>query len=218
ERLSIEEEAYYEDCKKYYRVVGKPLIAISSDNNIELSSSRQIKFGHTYWSGELNDGKDRGSKPYYCPVGWKIYSFYITKTPQDSYQKFKGWCICYHGTKFQYGLAILLLSGLKLANQAAHGAGVYFSPSINYACHPRYSDVQQIPSEYQTDFSKSGRYLQFVLECRVHPDNIKKIANKTLSANSTTGDPNINNSVIEWVVDHGGKQIVNFEDPGSPIV
>ncbi|CAF0953245.1 unnamed protein product [Didymodactylos carnosus] len=206
ERLSIEEEAYDEDCKKYYRVVGKPLIPICSDNNIELPSSRQIKFGHTYWSSELNDGKDRGGKPYYCPVGWKRYSFYITETPQDFYQKFKGWCICYHGIKFQYGLTILL-SGLKPANQAAHGAGVYFSPCINYAYHPRYSDVQQMPSEYQKDFSKSGRYLQFVLECRVHPGNIKKMAKETLSANSTTVDPNINNSVIEWVVDHGGKQI-----------
>lgn len=64
---------------------------------------------HNFWKGALNDGRDRGGKPYYCPVGWKRWSFYVT----DHFdQRFKGWCICYHGTKFEYGLSILL-SGLK---------------------------------------------------------------------------------------------------------
>ncbi|CAF4487017.1 unnamed protein product, partial [Rotaria magnacalcarata] len=34
--------------------------------------------GHTYWIGALNDGRDRGGKPYYCPVGWQRNSLYIT--------------------------------------------------------------------------------------------------------------------------------------------
>ncbi|CAF5149723.1 unnamed protein product, partial [Rotaria sp. Silwood1] len=73
--------------------------------------------GHTYWEGALNDGIDRGNQPYYCPVGWKRYALYVT----DHFpEKFKGWCKCYHGTKFSYGLSILLC-GLKPADRAQHG-------------------------------------------------------------------------------------------------
>jgi hypothetical protein len=170
--------------------------------------------GHNYWSGPLNDGKDRGPHPYYCPVGWQRWSFYVT----DKFdEKFRGWCICYHGTKFAHGLSILL-SGLKPADIAAHGAGLYVTPSINYACHPRYSEVKLIQSSFRKNFFKSGKYVQFVLECRVHPSNIKKIADETLGAHSTTIDSNINNKIIEWVINNQNKKLVDFNDPDSTII
>jgi hypothetical protein len=169
--------------------------------------------GHDYWQGALHDGKNRGNKPYYCPVGWQRCSFYVT----DNFdEKFNGWCISYHGTKFSFGLSILL-SGLKPAVIAAHGAGIYTSPSINYAAHPRYSEVKVIETAAKK-FFKSGKYIQFVLECRVHPDNILKVVRETLGANSTTIDPNIENSIIEWLIDNQKKSLIDFNDPDSSIV
>ncbi|CAM4930550.1 unnamed protein product [Rotaria socialis] len=170
--------------------------------------------GHTFWEGANNDRKDRGNQPYYCPVGWKRFSLYVT---DNFYGKFKGWCICYHGTKFAYGLSILL-SGLKPATRIAHGAGVYATPSVKYACHPRYAEVRLIEEQHRSKIFKSGSYMQYVLECRVHPDNIEKIGKETLNARSTAIDPNISNESIEWVINHQNKNIVDFNDPKSSIV
>ena len=170
--------------------------------------------GHNHWQGPCDDGKNRGDKPYYCPVGWQRWSFYVT----DNFDaKFSGWCICYHGTKFEYGLSILL-SGLKPAERAEHGAGVYTTPSINYACHPRYSEVKPIEPSSESKFFKAGKYVQFVLECRVHPHNIEKVRKETLGGENTTIDPNIENQKIEWVVDAQDKDVVDFNDPKSSIV
>lgn len=67
------------------------------------------------------------------------------------------------GTKFAYGLSILL-SGLKPAHIATHGTGIYATPSIIYASHPRYAEVKEIKIEEHRKFFNSGRYIQFVLE------------------------------------------------------
>ncbi|CAF1122018.1 unnamed protein product [Rotaria sordida] len=326
--ISFEEKSYYEECKEYYHITGKPLISIAEevfDNNIELKSSslkigideecnqfdlqsfltqfcnklhiniddivvKQIQVGssileaeipdklgsndkqlrlkmiyqsitdklqeefgkmkifflfmgpikslfkiqkyrteiklnpqynriydrdYDYWEGPLHDGRDRGNKPYYCPIGWKRCSLYVT---DKFYEKFKGWCICYHGTKFSNGLSILL-SGLKPARIKAYGDGIYATPSVNYASHPRYSEIMPIDSSHQKTFFKSGKYLQFILECRVHPNNIKKTDEETLSVkDGTTIDSNIKNEDIEWVIDNRNKTIVDFNDPDSPII
>jgi hypothetical protein len=168
---------------------------------------------HNFWSGALEDGKDRGNQPYYCPIGWKRWSFYVT----DNFdQKFRGWCICYHGTKFAYGLSILL-NGMKPAQIKALGDGIYTTPSIIYASHPRYAEVRPIPPSAR-EFFKSGEYIQYVLECRVQPDSIKTIGCETLRAKKTRIDPNIRNEAIEWVIDNKNQSIVDFNDPNSPMV
>lgn len=33
---------------------------------------------YNYWQGTLHDGINRGNRPYYCPVGWQRFSFYVT--------------------------------------------------------------------------------------------------------------------------------------------
>ncbi|CAF3086825.1 unnamed protein product [Rotaria socialis] len=179
--------------------------------------------GHTYWTGELKDGRDRGGKPYYCPVGWQRNSLYIIDNLRARY---KGWCICYHGTKFSFGLAILL-SGLKPADNTAHGEGIYASPSIIYACHPRYAEVKDIEPKHQNEYfkigkdqygnDKYGKYVQFVLECRVHPSNIKKIGRETLGVR-TTIDSNVSNEEIEWVIKTNAKKIVDFNDVDAEMI
>lgn len=176
--------------------------------------NRIYNIGHTYWTGALNDGRDRGDHPYYCPIGWKRYSFYVS----DNFdEKFNGWPICYHGTKFAYGLSILL-SGLKPAEVIAHGKGIYASPSIIYVCHPRYSEVRKIKPSEEVSFVKSGKYVQFVLQCRVHPKTILKIDDQTLGAANTIIDPNISNDEIEWLIDSRGQDVVDFNDPNAVII
>ncbi|CAF1357603.1 unnamed protein product [Rotaria sp. Silwood1] len=168
----------------------------------------------TFWTGTSPDGLDRGNQPYYCPTGWKRYSFYVT---ENFYEKFKGWCICYHGTKFSHGLSILL-SGLAPARIAAHGQGIYATPSITYACHPRYSEVKKIESSHERVFFKNGNYIQFVLQCRVHPNNMINIDRETLKASATKIDSNINNDAIEWIIDAQEKSLMDFNDPNSTII
>ena len=176
--------------------------------------NRIYSLNQTYWLDSLNDGKNRGNQPYYCPIGWKRYSFYVT----DNFdEKFQGWCICYHGTKFAYGLSILL-SGLKPAERNEHGAGIYATPSINYAAHPRYSEVKLIETKHQRKFFQNGKYVQFVLECRVHPNNIQSIEKETLDGKNTIIDSNINNNIIEWIIDNKNKDLVDFNDPDSSII
>ncbi len=41
--------------------------------------------GHVHWEDQLNDGKDRGGKPYYCPVGWQRSSFYVTENFDEKF-------------------------------------------------------------------------------------------------------------------------------------
>ncbi|CAF4331336.1 unnamed protein product, partial [Adineta steineri] len=159
-------------------------------------------------------GRNRGQHPYYCPVGWKRYALYVT----DNYdERFKGWSICYHGTKFSHGLSILL-SGLKLAEANELGEGIYASPSIIYSSHPRYSEIKEIKPSEQTPYFQSGKYVQFMLQCRVHPTNIITIGPETLVVGNTTIDSNVNNNIIEWVVDTKGKSIVDFNDIDATIV
>ncbi|CAF4701882.1 unnamed protein product, partial [Rotaria sp. Silwood2] len=119
--------------------------------------NRKYGPGHTYWTGALHDGRDRGPHGYFCPTGWTRYAFNVI----DNYdEKFKGWCFCYHGTKFEFGLAILL-SGLAPARAAQHGSGIYASPSIIYAAHPRYAGIKQIPETDSNGYFKAGQYAQF---------------------------------------------------------
>ena len=170
--------------------------------------------GHTFWVGALHDGRDRGPQPYYCPVGWKRYAFYVSENYDE---KFKGWPVCYHGTKFAFGLSILL-SGLKPATNAALGAGIYASPSIIYSSHPRYSEIREIKSSEQNTFFQGGKYVQFMLQCRVDPKCIRTIGPQTLAAGNTIIDSNVNNTIIEWVIDTQGKTIVDFNDTDTTIV
>ncbi|CAF4657922.1 unnamed protein product [Rotaria sp. Silwood2] len=177
--------------------------------------NRVYDVGHIHWTGALQDGRDRGKYAYFCPIGWKRHAFDVS----DNYdEKFKGWSICYHGTKFDYGLSILL-SGLAPARIAALGKGIYASQSIIYSTHPRYAEIKRIQSSDEKTFFKNGKYVQFVLQCRVHPNNIIVVGPETLGVDGKgTIDPNLTNNVIEWVIDAKNKDLMDFSDPSSTIV
>jgi len=169
--------------------------------------------GFLNWRSALQDGRNRGETPYYCPSGWKRYSSY---TSDDFEETFKGWSLCYQGTKFQNGLS-MLLSGLKPVLSIPPGEGINVSPSIIYAAHPRTSEIREIQSSDQDLFFKPGRFVQFVLECRVHPKKKKKIVGETVRVGDKIIDPNIPSDKIEWILDNQGKETVDFNDPNGSI-
>ncbi|CAF4015068.1 unnamed protein product [Rotaria magnacalcarata] len=177
--------------------------------------NRIYDVGHIYWTGALQDGRDRGKFDYFCPIGWKRYAFDVN----DNFdEKFKGWSIGYHGTKFAYGLSILL-SGLAPAKCAALGKGIYASQSIIYTSHPRYAEVKQIESKDERNFFKNGKYVQFVLQCRILSKNITIVGHETLGIGGKIAiDKNLSNDVIEWVVNAQDKDLMDFSDPNATIV
>ncbi|CAF5225511.1 unnamed protein product, partial [Rotaria magnacalcarata] len=66
-------------------------------------------------------------------------------------------------------------------------------------------------------YFKNGKYVQFVLECRVHPSNIKVIGRETLGAR-TTIDSNVSNEEIAWVIETNAKKIVDFNDVDAEMI
>ncbi|UJR29676.1 hypothetical protein I4U23_017224 [Adineta vaga] len=79
-------------------------------------------------------------------------------------------------------------------------------------------NLSNLDSSHGKKFSSRSKYIQYVLQCRVHPSKIKVIAAQTLKAAGTTIDPNIDNSIIEWLIDNQNKSIVDFNDSDSTIV
>ncbi|ETO25762.1 hypothetical protein RFI_11374 [Reticulomyxa filosa] len=175
---------------------------------------------HIYWDGSLNDGRDRGKHPYFCPVGWKRYSLRVAdaESDEDFYERFKGWHIAYHGTQYKFGLAIIL-SGLAITRGGDYNSGLYASPSITYAAHPRYSSIEKIDPKNRFYFSEQGNanYVQMVLELRIHPDCLSKIKPETFGfLKRRRIDPNFKNSKLEWVLT--GSDFFDFNSPDRKVV
>jgi hypothetical protein len=80
------------------------------------------------------------------------------------------------------------LTGLKTATNIGHDPGIYVSSSIKDASYSRYSQIREIDAEYQNVFFQSGKYIQFVLECRVYPKSIEKKGMETLLIGTTNID------------------------------
>ncbi|CAF0875086.1 unnamed protein product [Adineta ricciae] len=139
---------------------------------------------------------NRGSEPYYCPNGWRRYAIDVGMTGAQFEQQYGSWPVAYHGTAGALAMTILL-NGLRASGQGCflrsnHGA-VYLSPSIEYSGHPRYAKIVQIKS----------KYVQMVLQVRVHPKLIEKYPGTLPGAfphDKQKADPNFSNDVLEWVV------------------
>ncbi|CAM4901108.1 unnamed protein product [Rotaria socialis] len=155
--------------------------------------NRIYDVGHIYWTGALQDGRDRGKFDYFCPIGWKRYAFDVN----DNFDE----------------------NGLAPARCAALGKGIYASQSIIYTSHPRYAEVKQIESKDERNFFKNGKYVQFVLQCRILSKNITVVGPETLGVGGKIAiDTNVSNDVIEWVVKAQDKDLMDFSDPNATIV
>ena len=123
-------------------------------------------------------------------------------------------------TLFIYTGMSILLSGMipsvsVKGGFTCHGDGVYLTPSITYAAHPRYSTPKEIPEDVKSIFGSQGKWIQFVLQCRVDPNTIK-VGKETLAVgDKCVIDPNYKNDEIEWVV--GDTRIEYPTDPDCKV-
>merc|ERR1712060_144588 len=108
----------------------------------------------------------RGGRPYFKPTGWLRYSVHV-----EDFNKYKDWCVAYHGTTHAK-LASILLRGLRPPGETgalmSHGQAyshtkrtIYLSPSIEYAAFPVYAQLFKL--------DESEHWGQVVLQCRVRP-------------------------------------------------
>ncbi|CAF1094550.1 unnamed protein product [Didymodactylos carnosus] len=159
--------------------------------DVQQSSDANVQ--RVYWEGSI----DRGSKPYFCPTGWKRYGIKVANTADEFDERWGQWCIAYHGTE-DTNAAPILNSGLR-ANHGIHGTlgkCVYVSPSIEYSAHPRYAKVRYDP--------RTGKYHQMIFQCRVNPELIKIFGDTTMEPkwrDKVQIDPHFSNKKLEWVIE-----------------
>merc|ERR1711904_242156 len=123
----------------------------------------------------------RGGVMYKEPVGWKKFATRVKGLFDDgnnSWLCLDGrageWAIAYHGTNFA-AMPGILNGGMKVGDRQAYkdfkdartgekiGTGIYCTPNVNTAAE--YSPVVEV----------DGKQVQFVFQCRVRPEAIKRI-------------------------------------------
>jgi len=144
---------------------------------------RGAEAGATFWSTPLI----RGGAPYYPPGGWCRFAL---KTDSAAWQE---WSIAYHGTIGSH-VALIISTGFKATVCQHHAPYAYFSPSIVYASHPRYSRVMK------HQFGNQRLWLQVVLEVRIRPGAVALVRGETLGAGKVVIDPNQCNTKLEMLV------------------
>lgn len=95
----------------------------------------------------------------------------------DNFSGIADWPVAYHGTTedsalliLNEGLKVSGTGGITIANRRSKAkAGIYLSPSAEYAAHPTYAQLCEIdvPGRGQT-------WAQIVLQCRVKPGSFSK--------------------------------------------
>ena len=147
---------------------------------------------------------------YFCPSGWRRISINVADSAADFERKYGGWHVAYHGTNHELAATVLTSGFLPVRGAYSDGeAVVYFSPSIEYAGHPRYARVYEVP-----DKNGAKRYMQMILQVRINPKNIWKKVGGTLpgafdptnvhynkARDNHPADPNFpDNGNLEWLV------------------
>ena len=145
------------------------------------------------WSGTLNQDK---VEPYYGPSGWKKFTCKVADSAEEFDEKYKSWPVAYHGTNYKLTMMISysrLRSGYHTPGKGVmvFGDGVYFTPSIIYASHPRYANPKKLTN---------GKWGQMVLNFRLRPGSYDKHQETLGVGNKYKIDPNYDNSEVEWLV------------------
>ena len=137
-----------------------------------------------------------GGDPYYCPYGWRRYGIDVGLTPNQFSENFNEWRVAYHGTKREYLLSILQ-SGIRTSDNGLYLSdneyGVYVTPSIEYAVHPRFTDV----------WKYKGKYIQAIIQVRLRKGVAFNVCKGTVEGGYLTNtkiDPNFENIELEWLI------------------
>jgi len=123
----------------------------------------------------------RGGVLYREPVGWKKYAVRVKgkyDAGNNSWLCLDGrageWAIAYHGTNFA-AMPGILSAGMRAGERQAYkdhkdartgkkiGTGIYCTPKVETA------------AEFSPQVNVDGRTMQFVFQCRVRPEAIKRI-------------------------------------------
>lgn len=119
----------------------------------------------------------RGREAYKIPVGWKRFAVKVAgkydggdNTWMRSDGKAGEWAVAYHGTKYASIGSILAREGLKAgpgqACSSTCGVGIYCTPDLAVALG--YATQVQVTAGGQT------HAMQFILQCRVRPEAIRR--------------------------------------------
>ncbi|CAF0979059.1 unnamed protein product [Brachionus calyciflorus] len=172
---------------KFNRIYGKN--DIPKEIGFDLSSFMPTQFSKLM----------RGKYPYYCPNGWLRYSLRVAKSSEEFEQKYADWPVAYHGTS-SLVLINILKDGFRLVKGIREYTNVlaaYFSPSIEYSGHKRYSKVMKIKNKRNQEF-----YIQAILQCRLNPESFI-VYNETMLSKERRHiqiDPNFDNNELEWII------------------
>mmetsp|Transcript_40783 Transcript_40783/g.118156 ORF Transcript_40783/g.118156 Transcript_40783/m.118156 type:complete len:322 (+) Transcript_40783:57-1022(+) len=122
----------------------------------------------------------RGGVMYTEPVGWKKFAIRVMNCFEggNAWLRLDGspgeWAVAYHGTNVQ-AMPSILTGGMRVGERQAYkdfrdsrtgeriGEGIYCTPSMKTA------------ADFAPVWSIEGRKLQFVFQCRVRPEAIKRI-------------------------------------------
>lgn len=151
----------------------------------------------TSWIGP-HRGTEEQPYPYYCPHGWRRFSFKVEQT-RYGFDTFEDTFVMYHGCRPE-NVQKIQANGFKVSrcqHRDKDGElidGVYTTPTLRYAEHPRYARV----------VIHEGRYFQTVVELRVRKSFARTghVYNETLSVgNQFTIDENYkNNERLELLI------------------
>jgi hypothetical protein len=133
---------------------------------------------------------------YHCPNGWRRVSLMVEADAASFDAQYGNWHVGYHGTAHR-NIVPILSEGFRVGHgiHLVHGAGIYFTPSIVYAQHPRYSKVYEI----------DGKFCQVILMCRINnlalKDRVGKVGTvDNARSNEPRCDPNYSNDELEFVL------------------
>lgn len=162
----------------------------------------------------------RGGQSYVLPIGFARVGIKPNKSHGLVENGMKNWHVCFHGTKYQYLVDILihgqllvpgsiLHSGESIRTQPGHINGAFSRTNEHTGKKEEFNPTNKVffsPSikycanaVYTNEYYCNERHYHFALQIRIQP-NTYKVGQQTIGATEEI-DPNIPNTSIEWYAD-----------------
>lgn len=165
----------------FFRAFTKAMTDAGHKVQSDANSMFDFRFNQDFRGKPAAEETIRGGVMYQEPVGWKKFATRVKGLfdgGNNSWLCLDGrqgeWAIAYHGTNFA-AMPGILGGGLKVGDRQAYkdfkdartgqkiGTGIYCTPSVKTA------------SEYSPEVEFDGKRVQFVFQCRVRPEAIRRI-------------------------------------------
>lgn len=165
----------------FFRAFTKAMNDAGHEVKAEANDIFDFRFNQDFRGKPEGDAAVRGGVEYREPSGWKKFATRVKGTFDNGNNDWlcldgrpNEWAIAYHGTKFAT-MPGILSTGLTVGERQAYkdfkdartgskiGCGIYCTPNVNTA------------AEYSPSVEIDGKKMQFVMQCRVRPEAIKRI-------------------------------------------